>query len=136
MKKIILIFLVVLLAACKDSKESKDVLATSPPPKISVEDFFKNSEQRTFRLSPDGLYLAYLAPHNKRMNIHVKAINSDSVVRVTSIVDRDISGYFWGNNDRLVYIKDEGGNENFHLFSVGKDGQGEQDLTPFDGVRA
>jgi dipeptidyl aminopeptidase/acylaminoacyl peptidase len=70
------------------------------------------------------------------MNIHVKAIDSDSVTKVTNVADRDIAGYFWANNDRLVYIKDEGGNENFHLFSASKDGKNEVDLTPFDGVRA
>ncbi len=144
MKKLTFILLVVLFAACKDSNETKEsnstteiAKSTTPiPPKISVEDFFKNSEKRTFRISPDGSHIAYLAPYNKRMNIHVKAMNSDSITRVTSIEDRDIAGYFWANNNQLVYVRDKGGNENFHLFSVSKTGENELDLTPFDGVRA
>lgn len=135
MRKFVLILLVVLMAACKNSGETKEV-TVAPPPIITVEDFFKNSEQRTFRISPDGSHMAYLAPYNNRMNIHVRNMETDSINRVTSVVDRDIAGYFWANNDRLVYIKDEGGNENFHLFSVSKVGDNEIDLTPFDGVRA
>ena len=132
------------LIACKNENTTKDSDTASEisqslppiPPKISVEDFMKNSEKRTFRISPDGSHISYLAPYNKRMNIHVKAVDSDEVVRVTSLEDRDISGYFWANNNQLVYIRDKGGNENFHLFSVQKDGNNELDLTPFDGVRA
>jgi len=135
MKKVILILFVVMLAACKNSKESKDI-SSAPPPIISVEDFFKNSEQRTFRISPDGSHLAYLAPYKKRMNIHIRAIDADSLTRITNVEDRDIASYFWANDNRLVYAKDEGGNENFHLFSVDKTGQDEVNLTPFEGVRA
>lgn len=107
-----------------------------PAPKISVEDFFKNSEKSSFRLSPNGEYIAFLAPYKDRMNIHVQKFDSDEVTRVTSVEDRDLSGYFWANNDRLVYTRDKGGNENFHLFAVNKDGTNEKDLTPLDGVRS
>lgn len=137
MKKLIFLFLLVCLVACKESpKESETVATLDPPPTISVEDFMKNSEQRTFRLSPDGTHMAYLAPYKSRMNIHVKAIGSDSIKRVSSLEDRDVGGYFWASNDRLVYVRDQGGDENFHLFSVNKNGKDELDLTPFEGVRA
>ena len=135
MKKLALLSLVLLLMiACKNKKDDK--VALTPPPTITVEDFFKNSEKRTFRLSPNGEYIAYMAPYENRMNIHVRKFDSDSVTRVTSVTDRDLAGYFWANNDRLVYIRDKAGNENFHLFAVDKDGSNEKDLTPFDGVRA
>ena len=135
MKKLIFILIILLMASCKNANEKTEI-ALERPPTISVEDFFKNSEMTTFRLSPDGAYLSYLAPVNSRMNIHVRAIDSDSVIQVTNVEDRDIAGYFWANNDRLVYIKDKGGNENFHLYSVTKEGENEIDLTPFEGVRA
>lgn len=137
MKKVSMLFVILLLAiACKEDKKSDQETALTPPPTIPVEDFFKNSEQRTFRLSPNGEFIAYLAPYESRMNIHVRKFDSDSVTRVTSVTDRDLAGYFWANDNRLVYIRDKGGNENFHLFAVDKDGSNEKDLTPFDGVRA
>lgn len=136
MKKLTILSLIFLLMlACKDTKKG-DTVALNPPPTIPVEDFFKNSEKRTFRLSPDGVYIAYMAPFENRMNIHVRKFDNDSVIRVTSVTDRDLSGYFWASNNRLVYIRDQGGNENDHLFAVDRDGTNEKDLTPFDGVRA
>lgn len=125
--------------ACNNANQKDNETASvvqEPPPTISVEDFMKNSEKSRFRLSPDGSHMAYMAPYKSRMNIHVKPMDSDSVTRITSVEDRDISGYFWASDDRIVYIKDDGGNENFHLYSVNKAGEDEKDLTPFDGVRA
>ena len=137
MKKVSILFVILLIAvACKEDKKNDQTTTLTPPPTIPVEDFFKNSEQRTFRLSPNGEFIAYLAPYESRMNIHVRKFDSDSVTRVTSVTDRDLAGYFWANDNRLVYIRDKGGNENFHLFAVDKDGSNEKDLTPFDGVRA
>ena len=136
MKKFTLIaFIFLTMFSCKEQKND-NVVALNPPPTISVEDFFKNSEKQAFRLSPDGTYISYMAPYENRMNIHVRKFDNDSVTRVTNVTDRDLSGYFWANNDRLVYVRDTGGDENFHLFAVNKDGTNEKDLTPFDGVRA
>ena len=75
MKKLVLLFLLVSIMACKNSAKENEISAIiDPPPTISVEDFMKNSEQGTFRLSPDGSHMAYLAPYKTRMNIHVKAM--------------------------------------------------------------
>ena len=135
MKSIILFSLAVLVLACNE-KTKQEQINLEPAPEISVEDFFKKSEKTSFRLSPNGEYLAYLAPYKTRMNIHVQKIDSEEVLRVTSVEDRDIPGFFWGNNDRLLYVRDTGGDENFHLYAVNKDASNEKDLTPFDGVRA
>jgi hypothetical protein len=35
-----------------------------------------------------------------------------------------------------LYVKDFGGDENFHVVSVATDGSGIKDLTPSDGVQA
>ncbi|AXG71219.1 dipeptidyl aminopeptidase BIII [Kordia sp. SMS9] len=136
MRKLLLFSLVMLFMACtEETKKQPELVEMKPAPKISVKDFFKNSEKTSFNLSPNGEYLAYLAPYKDRMNIHVQKIGSDDVIRVTSVEDRDLAGYFWANNDRLVYARDKGGNENFHIFAVNKDGTNEKDLTPFEGVR-
>ena len=45
-------------------------------------------------------------------------------------------GYFWASNERIVYARDQAGEENFHLFAVNIDGSNPVDLTPFEGVRA
>ncbi len=111
--------------------------ATSSRKLIPMKDFFRNPEQSSYQLSPDGNFVAYLAPYKNRMNIFVKKTggNSSAAVRVTSLEDRDISGYFWANNNRIAYLRDKGGDENYHLYAVNADGSNDKELTPFDGVR-
>ncbi len=100
-----------------------------------IRDFFRNPEKARFQISPDGEMISYLAPWNNRMNIHVQKIGEKEATRITSVTDRDISGYFWKNKGTLVYTRDFGGDENFHLFIATTDGKTETDLTPFRGVR-
>lgn len=101
----------------------------------SVEDFFKIPEQSDYKISPDGAYISYQGPYERRRNIFVQHRATGEIVRITSETERDISGYAWANSSRLIYIKDSGGDENFKLFGVDKDGQNSKDLTPFDQVR-
>lgn len=103
--------------------------------KYSVEDFFKNPEKTGYQLSPDGNYFSFLAPYERRMNIFIQKIGAESATQITFDKDRNIGGYFWKGNNRIVYVKDSGGDENFKLFAVDKDGQNAKDLTPFDQVK-
>ena len=88
---------------------------------IALEDFFRNAESSSYRLSPDGHYLAYLAPYCDRMNLFVRSIATDgqlgAPIRLTSETDRSLGGYLWADNERLIYAKDEGGDENYHLIA-------------------
>lgn len=103
--------------------------------RYSVEDFFRNPEQTGFQLSPQGDYLAYVGPYERRQNIFVQPVDGGTPLRITHETERDIAGYFWANNNRIVYVKDSGGDENFQLFAVDRDGQHPRDLTPFEGVK-
>lgn len=107
---------------------------------IALEDFFRNAESSSYRLSPDGHYLAYLAPYCDRMNLFVRSIATDgqlgAPIRLTSETDRSLGGYLWADNERLIYAKDEGGDENYHLFGIRRDGSDERAYTNFSGVRA
>src|SRR3989442_432892 len=103
---------------------------------ISVRDFFRHPERGYFRISPHGKTLAFMQPYERRMNIYVQPLAGGEPVRLTSETARDIPDHFWKGPERLVYIKDFGGDENFHVVAVNKDGSGTRDLTPFDGVRA
>ncbi len=135
MKKVLAILAFLIIASCQSPKDDK-ITSVEPPPVIPVEDLFKNSEKRTFRISPNGKYISYLAPWKTRMNIYVKEIGSDSAKVVTNLEDRSIYGYYWANDNRLVYVRDQGGDENLHIYAVDKDGSNLKDLTPFEGVRA
>lgn len=103
--------------------------------KYEVEDFFRTPEKTGYQLSPDGTHYAYLGPVKGRKNIFIQALSGGTPVQITHESDRDISGYLWANNQRLLFIKDSGGDENFKLLAVDKDGQHSKDLTPFDKIR-
>lgn len=101
---------------------------------IPLEDFFRNPEKTRYQLSPDGDFLAYMAPWKSRLNIFTRDLVTGEEWQVTREEKRNVSGYFWGNNNKLVYLKDKGGDENFHLYSVTVNGYDDKDLTPFDAV--
>ena len=110
--------------------------AYAQAPLIPLNDFFRNPEKVAFRISPDGKHLAFMQPWENRLNIFVQEIGKTEEVQVTFSKERDIQGYFWKNDNRLVFLQDKGGNENFHLFAVDKDGKNQKELTVGDDVRA
>ncbi len=111
-------------------------------PHHDVRDFFRKPERSFFRLSPDGRHLAYLARSNGRQNVFVQSLDTNGApsgtpTALTNESARDVGSFFWKGDRHIVYVKDFGGDENFHVLSVAIDGRGDgRDLTPFDGVRA
>ncbi|WP_418895874.1 S9 family peptidase [Sporosarcina cyprini] len=102
---------------------------------ISVEDFMRNPGELDYELSPDGEYISFSSAWENRMNVYVQKMHGDGEpVRVSSSKDRDVAASFWKDN-HILYLKDEGGDENFHLYSSSFNGQEERDLTPFPNVK-
>ncbi|MBX3242124.1 MAG: S9 family peptidase [Chitinophagaceae bacterium] len=112
----------------------KDTGKEEPAPLLDMKTFFRNGEKATFRISPDGNYFSYRADFNGKMNVFVQKATDTTAVRVTNDTLRSIGTYFW-KGDRIVYMQDVGGDENFQLFSVKPDGSDLKALTPFAGVR-
>ena len=102
---------------------------------VPMRDFFKNPQEAGHQISPDGKYLSWLAPYERRLNVFVKPLSGGEARRATSETARDIGGYFW-KGDRILYVKDFGGDENFHVVSVNLQGEDLKDLTPGEKVRA
>lgn len=113
--------------------QNKDIDNTGAQ-EISVEDFMRNPGSLGYQLSPDGQYIAYAAEWESRLNVFVKKMGDESEpVRVTSTTDRDIAGLFWKDNN-MYYLKDNGGDENYHIYSSSFNGAEEKDLTPYPNV--
>jgi dipeptidyl aminopeptidase/acylaminoacyl peptidase len=107
------------------------------PAELPLKDFFRNPDRGYFRISADGTTLAYMEHWEKRMNIFVYPLDgSVPPRRVTSEQERDIPDHFWKGSDRIVYSKDSGGDENFHVVVVDVKTGLSRDITPFPGVRA
>ncbi|MDC6366553.1 S9 family peptidase [Muricauda sp. AC10] len=105
--------------------------------RYTVEDYFANPKVFTFRFSPDGKYLSYRERDaNGKQHIFVKNLTTGEAKMAIEEKDELVRGYGWLNNQRLYYVMDKGGNENYHIYAVNLDGGESIDLTPFDGVRA
>ena len=105
--------------------------------KYSVEDYFAKPKASTFRFSPDGKYMSYREKDDAgKRHIYVKDIASGTTTKAIEEKEELVRGYAWLNNNRLAYISDKGGDENYHVFAVDLDGSNLKDLTPFDGVQA
>src|SRR5258705_1477810 len=104
------------------------------PAVIPVEDFFRNAEKFGWSISPDGEYISYLSPHNGHTNVFVRKISDTVAIPVTNDTARNVFRYQWKGN-RIIYLQDVGGDENFQMFSVGSDGKDLKALTPFPKVR-
>ncbi len=108
---------------------------TTQRERIPLEDFFKKPDKVMVRLSPDGSHLAWLEPWQRRLNLVVRNLSTGETRRLTDTTERDLGGFIWASDERLVYVQDKGGDENFRLYAVGRDGSNPLDLTPFDEVK-
>ncbi len=122
----------------------------SPTRQIPLEDFFRNSQEAAFQISPDGRHLAYMASYKDRMNLFVRPTADfisetpdteekghplSSPIRLTDETERSVAGYMWADNERLLYMKDTAGDENFQLYGVNLDGSDRRAYTDFPGVK-
>jgi dipeptidyl aminopeptidase/acylaminoacyl peptidase len=109
--------------------------------RYAVRDFFRRPDKHSFTIAPDGLHLSFLARRSGRQNIFVQGIDVDGAPigeprPLTDETERDVPGHAWKGKDQILFVKDFGGDENFHVLSVPIDGGEPRDLTPFDGVKA
>ena len=110
-------------------------------PLIPIAHFFDNPERALARVSPDRRFLAWLAPRDGRMNVWIRPMDDPSAepIPVTDDRDRGVLSYFFTRDGRfIVYPKDGGGDEIYHLLAVDPAAPNApaRDLTPFDGVKA
>jgi dipeptidyl aminopeptidase/acylaminoacyl peptidase len=108
-----------------------------PEGMIPREVLFGNPVKASPELSPDGKKLAYLAPQNGVLNVWVKTIGQNDDQVITADKKRGIRVFLWQlDGERILYIQDKDGDENFHLYQTSLKTRKTRDLTPFDGIRA
>ncbi len=116
------------LSACTGKQEET---ATAPPtaaapaaPKevelIPRDALFGNPERAGVQVSPDGKHLSWIAPVDGVMNVWVAPADDPAAGHaVTDDKARGIRNYFWSHKPgTLLYLRDSGGDEDFHLYAV------------------
>jgi len=132
------------LSACGGGKDDAGTTTAATPatPKevelIPRDALFGNPERAGVQISPDGRHLSWIAPVDGVMNVWVAPVDDPSAGRaVTDDKARGIRNYFWSyRTDTLLYLRDTGGDEDFHLFSVDLASGQSRDLTPFPKTTA
>ncbi len=107
------------------------------PPLISRQVLFGNPVKAGPQISPDSQKLAYLAPDkNGVLNVWVRTVGKTDDAVVTKDKKRGIRQYFWQQDaEHLLYIQDQDGDENFHLYQTSLKTGSTRDLTPFSAIR-
>lgn len=99
---------------------------------------FGNPERESPAISPDGARLLFLAPVQGVMNVWVGPVDRPDEARaITQETTRPIRTALWSaGGDRVLYLQDRGGDENWHVYASDPASGKTVDLTPYAGVRA
>jgi len=108
------------------------------PSLIPRELLFGNPDVSQILISPDGQWLSYIAPSEGVLNVWVAPVGKMGEAKViTKDKKRGIRSHGWTADSRnLCYVQDEGGDENWHLYTVPAEGGPARDLTPFPKTQA
>jgi len=105
--------------------------------------FFADPAISDVQISPDARLMAFLAPFEGVLHLWVKTIHAPftEARRLTGNEEDPSSSYHWSADSRfLLYLRDSGGDENFHLFAIAADTTSSaalevRDLTPYGTVQ-
>ena len=109
-------------------------------PLIPLTRFFASAETTFgYRVSPDGTRLGWLGSHGGRTTLLVSAVAGNERRAIDTHSRRNIWSFVWARDSRrLLYLLDDGGDENFHVHVTSSDRPDgpPRDLTPMAGTRA
>ena len=129
---------ILLVAAAILSSGAPAPAQTPPVPLIERAKLFGNPAKTNGQVSPDGKWLAFIAPRDGVRNIWVAPIDHPADARpLTSEKTRPIRDYQWSPDARtILFVNDAGGDENFLLYGVDIATGTQKSLTPFAKTRA
>ncbi len=89
----------------------------------SVEDFFKNAQYSQMSVSPNGKYMAAIAPAKGRRNLAIIDLKDRTKSRfITALDDQDVGGYTWVSDERIIFGVDADGIEAIAMYAVDRKG--------------
>lgn len=90
------------------------------PALIDREIFFGNPEIAGAQISPNGKYIAFIKPFNDVRNVWVKGVDEafDKAKPLTDEKKRPVGGYFWSWDNKILFVKDNDGDENYNVYAV------------------
>ena len=104
---------------------------------IPREVLLGNPTKASPKISPDGKRLAYLAPEKDVLNVWIRTIGKTDDHVATADKKRGVRRFFWQqDSEHIIYLQDQDGDENWHVYQTSIKTKNTRDLTPFQGVQA
>jgi len=127
---------VAVVGACGRSEDPQAQLTLADFELMPRDLFFDNPTRTQGRISPDGSKMSFMAPLDGVQNLWVGPVGDfDGSKAVTNDKLRGISSHQWALNAKnVLYLRDQGGDEDFHIYSVDLDTGETLNLTPFDKI--
>lgn len=102
----------------------------APPPELPVDLFFDTPTMSGLLFSPDGTKILCLVPHEGRRNLAVIDLVKGTKNLLSSFKDKDALGPFWASNERILFLVDDNGKEEYDIYAVNPDGGDPTIITP------
>jgi dipeptidyl aminopeptidase/acylaminoacyl peptidase len=122
-------------AGAEASAQAAAVPNTTLIPRTAL---FGNPVKTQARLSPDGKFVSFLAPKDGVLNVWLAPFGKLGEAKpITSDKKRGIRQHLWAYDNRhVLFLQDEGGDENWRVYSVDIQSGKQTDLTPYKDVQA
>ncbi|WP_416757968.1 prolyl oligopeptidase family serine peptidase [Roseateles sp. So40a] len=122
-------------ASTKSAAATKTEAKRAAKP-YTIEQFMATTSIRGASFSQDERRILFSSNATGIFNVYSISVDGGEPVTLTSsTVDSHYAVGYFRNDDRVLFTRDQGGNENFHLIVRELDGT-ERDLTPGEKVKA
>ncbi len=103
---------------------------------IPIKVLFGNPDRVNPKISPDGEFIAFLAPEQNVLNIWLRDQKTKEEYPITHDSGRGIHYYFWSYTGKTIFfLQDTDGDENWLLKKIDVDNKTTTNLTPLPGVQ-
>lgn len=133
---VVLATLLQLPAFGQSAKGSSSAAANRAVKQYTIEQFLNTTSMRGSSFSPDDKSILFSNNKSGIYNVYAIPVTSGEPTQLTrSTTESTFSIDYFPNDSRIMYTRDQGGNENNHIYVLGADGK-EKDLTPGDKLKA
>jgi dipeptidyl aminopeptidase/acylaminoacyl peptidase len=116
------------VAACAADKPRQ-------PKQYTIEQFMKTTAMGGASFSADDSRILFHSNESGIFNAYSVPVTGGKPTALTQSRETTLSVSYFPDDDRILYTRDQGGNENNHLYVRERDGS-ERDLTPGDKLKA
>ena len=110
--------------------------AQKTPKKYTIEQFMATTSLRGASFSSDEKHILFSSNESGIFNVYAMPVGGGKPVAITtSTTDSTFAVGYFQNDDRILFTRDQGGNEQNHLYVRERDGS-IKDLTPGDKLKA